>query len=374
MKFYIICGERSGDLHASNLILELKKLYPDADFRGVGGDMLKNAGATLFIHYESMAVMGFWEVIKNLLRLRKYLRQTTKDIKLYQPDSVIFVDYAGFNLRLAKNIHSLQCHKFYYIVPKIWAWNQKRALKVKKYVEKAFVILPFEEAFYNSYLVPVSYVGNPVCDAVNSFQPDKTFLKKHIIKDTNGIIALLPGSRKQELITSLPVLAKVAGSFPDKTFGLSMVTTLPAELYAEALNEPNVIPIHEDTYNLLLNAEAAVVTSGTATLETALFEVPQVVTYKTSKLNYEIGKRLVLVKYISLVNLIADEPVVKELIQDDFTLDKVVKELRLILTDKKYKNTMLQGYTNVRQRLGNENASANTAQGIMDIIGYKTGK
>jgi len=236
------------------------------------------------------------------------------------------------------------------------------------------VILPFEETFYNSYQVPVSYVGNPVCDAVNAFQPDKTFFKKHLIKDTNGIIALLPGSRKQELLSSLPILAKVVGSFPEKTFGLSIIDTLPAELYAEVLNEPNVIPIREDTYNLLLNAEAAVVTSGTATLETALFEVPQIVIYRASKLNYEIGKRLLRVKYISLVNLIADQPVVKELIQDDLSAQNVVDELRLIFTDKKYKNSMLMGYTSVRQRLGNENASANTAQGIMDVLGYKAGK
>jgi len=374
MKFYIICGERSGDLHASNLVHALKKHYPDADIRGIGGEMLQNAGVTLFMNYESMAVMGFWEVIKNLLQLRKYLNQTARDIELYQPDAVIFVDYAGFNLRLAKKIHHLKCHKFYYIAPKIWAWNQKRALKVKKFVEKAFVILPFEEAFYKSYEVPVSYVGNPVCDAVNAFQPDKAFSKKHLIKDTSGIIALLPGSRKQELINSLPILAKVAGSFPEKTFGLSIVDTLPSELYADALREPNVIPIHEDTYNLLLNAEAAIVTSGTATLETALFEVPQIVTYRTSKLNYQIGKRLVRVKYISLVNLIADEPVVKELIQDDFSVENVADELRKILSDNKYKNSMINGYATVRQRLGNENASANTAQGIMDILGYPAGK
>jgi len=373
MKFYIICGERSGDLHASNLILALKKHYPDAIFRGVGGELMKNAGADLFMDYETMAVMGFWEVIKNLLKFKKYLNLTARDIQCFQPDVVVFVDFAGFNLRLVKKINLLKCHKFYYIAPKIWAWNQKRAFKVKKYIEKAFVILPFEETFYNSYKVPVSYVGNPVCDAVNAFQPDKTFLKKHIIKDTNGIIALLPGSRKQELLSSLPILAKVVGSFPEKTFGLSIIDTLPAELYAEVLNEPNVIPIHEDTYNLLLNAEAAIVTSGTATLETALFEVPQIVTYRASKLNYEIGKRLVRVKYISLVNLIADDPVVKELIQDDFSVQNVVDELRLILTDKKYKNSMLKGYTVVRQRLGNENASANTAQGIMDVLGYRAG-
>jgi lipid-A-disaccharide synthase len=374
MKFYIICGERSGDLHASNLILALKKHNPGAHFRGIGGDMLKNAGASLFMRYESMAVMGIWEVIKNLVKLRKYLNRTARDIQQFQPDAVIFVDFAGFNLRLAKKIYNLHCHKFYYIAPKIWAWNQKRALKVKRLVEKAFVILPFEDAFYNSFQVPVSYVGNPVCEAVNAFLPDTTFLKKHIIKDTNGIIALLPGSRKQELITSLPILAKVAGSFPDKTFGLSMVETLPSELYTEALKEPNVIPIHEDTYNLLLNSEVAIVTSGTATLETALFEVPQVVTYRTSKVTYEIGKRMVRVKYISLVNLIADEPIVKELIQGDFTVNNVVDELRLILSDKKYKNSMLMGYTKVRKLLGNENASANTAQGIMDIVTSRVGR
>ena len=371
MKFYIICGERSGDLHASNLILALKKHYPEASFRGIGGDLLKNAGSELFKHYSAMAVMGFWEVLINLLKFKRYLNQTTRDIEQFKPDAVIFVDFAGFNLRLVRKIQLLKCHKFYYIAPKIWAWNQKRANVIKKYIEMAFVILPFEETFFKSYHVPVSYVGNPVCDAVNSFQPDKTFKKKHLIKDTNGIIALLPGSRKQELISSIPILAKVARAFPDKTFGLSIIDTFPVEFYAVALNEPNVIPIHEDTYNLLLNAEAAIVTSGTATLETALFEVPQIVTYRAGKLNYEIGKRLIRVKYISLVNLIADDTVVRELIQNDFSVDNVVTELRKILSDKKYRNSILNGYTKVRLQLGNENASANAARGIMEIMGFQ---
>jgi lipid-A-disaccharide synthase len=286
----------------------------------------------------------------------------------FEPDALIFIDFAGFNLRIAKKVSHLGFMKFYYISPKIWAWNQKRAHKVKKFVDKVFVILPFEEAFYAQYQVDAKYVGNPVMDAINAFEPETGFLSKHRIIDTDGLIALLPGSRKQELIQLLPKMIEVARNFPKKTFGLSMISNLPESLYHEAMLEPNILPVVEDNYNLLLNAEAAVVTSGTATLETALFDVPQVVIYRTSKINYAIGSRFVKVKFISLANLIADKEIVKELIQDDVTEEAITIELASILEDESHKAKIMTGYKLLRSKLAGQNASANTANEIFEAL------
>ena len=296
------------------------------------------------------------------------MSRCVNDIKQYQPDAVIFIDFAGFNLRIANQVKDLNIKKFYYISPKIWAWNQKRAYKVKKTIDKIFVILPFEVQFYARFGVDAQYVGNPVMDAVNQFQPDKYFFLKLKIIDTDGIVALLPGSRKQELIQLLPKMVEVARAFPNKTFGLSMIKNLPQSLYEDALKEQNVIPVFEDNYNLLLNAEAAVVTSGTATLETALFDVPQVVIYRTSKLNYAIGSRFVKVDYISLVNLIVDKEIIKELIQDEVTTDSIIKELKSILEDETHRDHINTGYKQLRKILVGDNASKNTAKEIYEIL------
>jgi lipid-A-disaccharide synthase len=368
MKYYLIAGERSGDLHASNLIKCLKKEDPDFDFRGIGGDYMQDQGTDLIIHYKDMAVMGFLEVLKKIFTIRKFLRLCLQDIKSYQPDAIIFIDFGGFNLRIAGRVHALNIRKFYYIPPKIWAWNQKRAHKIRKLIDKAFVILPFEEAFYHRFGVNTAYVGNPVLDAINTFQPDAKFVSKHQIIKTKGIIALLPGSRKQELHYALPKYIEVARAFPEKTFGLSAINNLPSELYDKVLEEPNVIPVPEDNYNLLLNAEAAIVTSGTATLETAIFEVPQIVTYEGSKLSYEIARRLVKVNYISLVNLIADEEVVKEFIQQDFTPENLIQELKNILEKNSYRAKIIRGYKKIRLLLGRQNASENTAKEIYELL------
>ena len=364
----MIAGERSGDLHGSNLMKALKKEDPDAVFRGFGGDFMKAAGAHIVVHYGEMAMMGIVEVIKNLFKFRKYLSLCLHDIKEYQPDAIIFVDFAGFNLRIARQIHNLNIKKFYYISPKIWAWNQKRAKKIKKSIDKVFVILPFEEPFYAKFNVDAIYVGNPVLDAINTFQPDPNFFIKHKIIDTDGIIALLPGSRKQEIIYLLPKMAEVARMFPTKTFGLSVIKELPQQLYENALKEPNIIPVIEDNYNLLLNSEAAIVTSGTATLETALFEVPQVVIYRTNQLNYKIGKQLVKVNFISLVNLIVDNEIVKELIQDDVTTEAISAELANILENESYRNKIHTGYKKLRSILSDKNASKNAATEIFEIL------
>lgn len=374
MKYYLIAGERSGDLHGSNLIKALKKEDPDAIFRGFGGDYMKDAGAKIKVHYKEMALMGIVEVLKSIFKIKKYLSLCLQDIKQYQPDALIFIDFAGFNLRIARKVHTLNFMKFYYISPKIWAWNQKRAYIVKKTINKMFVILPFEKQFYTKFDVDAEYVGNPVMDAINAFQPETNFFLKHKIIDTEGIVALLPGSRKQELIKHLPLMVEVARAFPGKTFGLSMIKNLPQSLYDDILNEPNVIPVFEDNYTLLLNSEAAVVTSGTATLETALFDVPQVVVYRTGKLNYTILKQFVKVDYISLVNLIVNEELVKELLQDEATAEKIAHELKRLLEDETYRNKINKGYKKLRKILSGKNASENTAKEIYEILSVKQTK
>lgn len=368
MKYYLIAGERSGDLHGSNLIRALKKEDPDAEFRGFGGDYMRESGAEIVVHYQEMAVMGLVEVLRNIFKIKRYMSLCLQDIKDNKPDAVIFIDFAGFNLRVANKIDDKDIKKFYYISPKIWAWNQKRAYKVKKAIDKVFVILPFEKEFYAKFNVDATYVGNPVMDAINIFQPETNFFLKHKIVDTDGIIALLPGSRKQELIQLLPTMIDVARTFPKKTFGLSVIGNLPQKLYENALKEPNIIPVIEDNYNLLLNSEAAVVTSGTATLETALFEVPQIVIYRTSKINYAIGKHFVKVDFISLVNLIVDSEVVKELIQNEVTSEAVSNELTKILDDEKYRTQMQKGYKKLRTKLRRTNASKITAKEIHDTL------
>lgn len=332
---------------------------------------MKDAGAEIIVHYKEMAIMGLVEVMKSIFKIKKFMSVCFNDIKQQQPDAVIFIDFAGFNLRMAKKIHHLPGKKIYYISPKIWAWNQKRADKVRETIDKIFVILPFEKQFYAKFNVNARYVGNPVLDAVDSFEPEANFFLKHKIIDTDGLVAMLPGSRKQELIQLLPEMIEVARNFPKKTFALSIIRNLPQDLYEDALNEPNIIPVMEDNYNLLFNSQAAVVTSGTATLETALFKVPQVVIYRTSKLNYMIGKHFVKVDYISLVNLIVDSEIVKELLQEEVNSKSISGELRNILEDDLYRNKINSGYKKLRDTLSGNNASKNTAKGIYEILSLK---
>ncbi len=368
MKYYLIAGERSGDLHGANLIKALKKEDPDAVFRGVGGDYMKNAGADIVVHYQEMAMMGYIDVVKNIFKFQRYLSFCQQDIRQYQPDAIIFIDFAGFNLRIAKKVKGFHCKKFYYIAPKIWAWKQKRAITVRETIDRAFVILPFEEQFYAKYQVDAKYVGNPVMDEIDSFQADEGFWAKHKIIDTDGIVALLPGSRKQEVLLLLPKMIEVARAFPTKTFGLSIVSNLPHFLYDHALKEPNIVPVYEDNYNLLTNASAAVVTSGTATLETALFDVPQVVVYKTSTINYNLGKLLIKVDFISLVNLIMGKEIVKELIQDELTTHAIANELGQILENNSRRAAIRTSYQELRSLLSDGNASANTAFEIIKAL------
>ncbi len=361
MTYYLIAGERSGDLHGANLIRSIRQHDPQARFRAYGGEQMETAGATLVRHYREMAFMGFVEVARNLGTIRRIMRECQADLLAHRPDVLILIDYSGFNLRVARFAKAHGIRVFYYIAPKVWAWNPSRANKIKASVDRLFTILPFETEFFAQYDYKVDYVGNPLLDALVQFQPDPQFLTKiaGITKSAQErpIIALLPGSRRQEILGMLPTMLSATRHFPDYRFVVGTVSNLPTSLYDELLqNYPNVGRVNDAAYDLLTVATAALVTSGTATLETALFTVPQVVCYKASKLFYAIAKRAMSVRFISLVNLIADREVVKELIQD-FREDTVVSELRAILPGGSRRADQLAGYAEVRQRMGEPGAS-----------------
>ncbi len=304
MKYFLVAGERSGDLHGSNLIKALKQRDSAAAFCGFGGEYMEQEGMQLLVHYNEMAFMGFLEVVKNLRSIQGYMQQCKEEIRRFRPDALVLIDYAGFNLRIARWAKKQGIKVFYYISPKVWAWNQKRALKIKKTVDHMFVIMPFEQEFYARYNYKVDFVGNPLLDAIRDFVPDADFLKKHQIED-QPLVAVLPGSRRQEIENMLGYMLDLIPAFPGHRFVVAGIKNIPREYYRLALENPAAVVVFDDTYNLLSHAEAALVTSGTATLETALFEVPQVVCYKTSWVSYQIAKRLVKIEYISLVNLIA---------------------------------------------------------------------
>ncbi len=368
MKYYIIAGERSGDLHGANLIKALRERDTDKEIRFWGGDYMKAAGGELVVHYNEIAVMGFWEVLKNYAKLRKFINFCKKDVVSYQPDVLILIDFAGFNMRIAKHAKQNGIKTFYYISPKVWAWNQKRALKIKATVDRMFVILPFEKAFYRKYDYDVDYVGNPLLDAIRDFTPDADFIRNNKL-EAKPIIAVLPGSRKQEIDNILDVMLTISSQFTDYQFVVAGIKNMPTELYAAVAPASNVKIVFDQTYDILKNAHAAIVTSGTATLETALFEVPQIVCYKTSSLTYQISKRLIMVDYISLVNLIADKAVVKELIQDDLNAENLKEELNAIVGDGAKRAEQLSGYQEIKAILGDEKTSENLAK---LIVGYLT--
>jgi lipid-A-disaccharide synthase len=359
MKYYIIAGEKSGDLHASNLMKELKKQDPEAEFRCWGGDKMKDAGGTLVKHYNELAFMGLIEVLFNLRTIIRNLALCKADIAAYQPDLVILVDYAGFNLKIAKFTKEKGIKTFYYISPKIWAWNQKRAYKIKQYVDKMFVILPFEEKFYETYDYKVDFVGNPVMDAVNSFVPDPDFKKNNNIT-SDKIIAVLPGSRRQEIEANLKKMVELANYFPDYLFLVAAVTDFPQDFF-KTQESPNLKIVYGQTYDVLHVSHAAIVTSGTATLETAMFKVPQVVCYKAHPVTYFIGINFVTIKYISLVNLLADKLVVKELLQHEFSVPNVREELTKLIGDDQYRQNQIDEYNKIEAELNKYKASKRTA-------------
>jgi lipid-A-disaccharide synthase len=362
MRYYLIAGERSGDLHGGNLIRAIGKNDPEAKFRGFGGENMQAAGMELVMHYRDMAFMGFLEVLKNLRTISRIVRKCRADILEQKPDVIILIDYAGFNRQIAGFAKKKKFTVFYYITPKVWAWHQRRALQLKANVDRMFVILPFEKDFFKKYDWDVDYVGNPVLDAVKAHQRDDYFFGKNKLVEATPLIALLPGSRKQELDAMMPVLAEVVKKFPEMQFGVAAVNSLEPNLYQPLTVLPNVTLIVEDTYNLLLNARAAIVTSGTATLETALFRVPQAVVYRTSALTYRVVKLLIRVEFISLVNLIAGREVIKELIQHLANPDDIAHELRALTSDEKYRARIMKDYEGIFNTLDTGSASENAGR------------
>ncbi|GAA0878031.1 lipid-A-disaccharide synthase [Algoriphagus jejuensis] len=365
-KIYIISGERSGDLHASNLILALKGQNPSLQFRGMGGSYSKEAGVELAVDYSDVALMGFLEVVLGFRKVIKYLSLVKKDLLVFRPDALILVDYGGFNMKIGAFAKENGIPVHYYIPPKVWAWNQKRALKLKAFCDQVYSILPFETHFFQKFDLKVHYVGNPLLDEIRKFKPHDFFFQKNELS-YKPIIALLPGSRKQELAAMLDKMISLVKEFPNAQFVIAGIDSLPESTYAPARKAGLKVVLNQ-TYDLLSHATAAIVTSGTATLETALFRVPQIVVYRTSSISYLIAKNLIRVPYISLVNLIAEKEVVKELIQDDFSVDKIRTELNLIFSNVVYKGEMLQGYDLVRERIGEESASGKTAALILNSL------
>ncbi|KLT66037.1 lipid-A-disaccharide synthase [Pedobacter sp. BMA] len=360
MKYYLIAGEASGDLHGANLMKALKEEDDQPVFRYFGGDKMKVEGGELVKHYADMAFMGFTEVILNLRTIFKNLKTAKDDILSWKPDVLILIDFPGFNLKIAEFAKANGIKVCYYISPKVWAWNQKRVLKIKRVVDHMFCILPFEVDFYKEWGMHVDYVGNPLLDEIAQFTPDPQFRENHQLGNQK-IIALLPGSRKQEIERLLPVMLSVTEQFPEYTFAIAAAPTFTETYYQQYIGNKNVKLLFSSTYNLLHVAHAAIVASGTATLETALFEVPQVVVYKGGTISIAIARLLVKIRFISLVNLIVDKKIVTELIQEDCNTQKVSQELNLI-TKGNGRTQMLAEYKTLLKRMGNPGASEKTAR------------
>ncbi len=397
MRYYIIAGEASGDLHGSNLVKELKKKDTGAIIRGWGGDRMQQAGTDLVKHYRDLAFMGFTEVIMNLRTILRNLKFCKSDILQFTPDVLILIDYPGFNLRIAEWAKQQGFKVVYYISPQVWAWKENRVKKMKQHIDKMLVILPFEKDYYkNKWQWEVEYVGHPLVEVVESFRMDAgnkqlTIGNMQLANELPGnqqgltdtvlpiancplpVIALLPGSRKQEILKKLPVMLEASKSFPGYQFVVAKAPGQEDSFYSSILSQyPNVKSVPDQTYALLMASAAALVTSGTATLETALFGVPEVVCYKGSNISYQIAKRLVKVKYISLVNLIMDKPVVKELIQRELTIENLCHELQEILTNDNRKAQLQADYKNLKKLLGEGgHASAKAAESIVRFLNTK---
>lgn len=374
MNYYLIAGERSGDLHGANLIRAIRQYDPEAQCRAYGGEQMEQAGAVLVRHYREMAFMGFLEVVKNLGTIRRIMRECQADLLAHRPDVLILIDYAGFNLRMARFAKQHGIRVFYYISPKVWAWNQRRALKIKANVDQLFTILPFETEFFARYDYAVHYVGNPLLDALAAFSPNPAFRSK-LQLDDRPVVALLPGSRRQEITSILPVMLEASNRFPAYQFVVGTVSNLPSALYDRMLAAyPAVKRVDDAAYDVLHNAEAALVTSGTATLETALLNIPQVVCYKTTGISYAIAKRLIAVPFISLVNLIANRNVVTELIQNELTTERIEAELNAILPNGARRSEQLEGYADVRRKMGEAGASERAGKQMVELLIEETQK
>ncbi len=366
MKYYIIAGEASGDLHGSNLMKALFKEDDSADIRFWGGDLMQKAGGIMVKHYRELAFMGFIEVLFNLKTILANIKICKRDILKFEPDVIIFIDYPGFNMRIAKWAKERGIRTHYYISPQIWAWKENRIIDIKRDVDNMYVILPFEKKFYeDKHNFPVEFVGHPLIDAIHI----QAIVDPIVFKDENQlnekpIIALLPGSRKQEITKMLSVMISIVDDFPDYQFVIAGAPSQEYSFYEKFISNGNIKFISNKTYDLLKIATAALVTSGTATLETALFKVPEVVCYKGSWASYQIAKHIITLKYISLVNLIMDEEVVTELIQDDFNTRNIQRELEKIL-EPSHRKQLLQKYDLLEAKLGGIGASETTAKLII---------
>ncbi len=364
MKYYIIAGEASGDLHGSNLVRALKKLDSNAAIRSWGGDLMESAGAEVVKHYRELAFMGFVEVLMNLRTIFRNLDYCKKDITNFRPDVLVLIDYPGFNLRIAKWAKQQGYKVVYYISPQVWAWKENRVKTIRRCVDKMLVILPFEKEFYRKWNYDVEYVGHPLVEVI---EEEKA---KGSIQKPGNLVALLPGSRKQEILKKLPVMLEVSRHFPNLEFVVAKAPGQDDSFYEALLSPyPNVKSVSGKTYPLLMQAEAALVTSGTATLETALFGVPEVVCYKGSAISYQIARRVIKVKYISLVNLIMDKLVVKELIQQEMTVDNLVSELNQIMYSAERRQQLASDYESLHAILSRGgHASANAAAAIRNFL------
>ncbi len=369
MNYYIIAGEASGDLHGSNLIKALKEMDSKARFRCWGGDLMKEQGAEVVKHYRELAFMGFWEVVTNLKTIFRNLNFCKEDILNWKPDAIILIDYPGFNLRIAAWAKKSGIKVIYYISPQIWAWNESRIKKIKRDVDKMLVILPFEKEFYRQRGMDVEFVGHPLLDAIgNRKWTGVNWKKENNIPEDKTLVALLPGSRKQEIQSMLPIMLSATENLDNFHFILAVAPSQDISIYSDLIGgRKDISLVQHQTYSILSCVSAALVTSGTATLETALFGVPEVVCYRGNKISYMIAKQLVKIKYISLVNLVMDKEVVKELIQDDLNPSQLKREL-LQLFQANERQKMLDSYIELKEKLGGEGASIKASKIIINFL------
>ncbi|MEF8984360.1 MAG: lipid-A-disaccharide synthase [Bacteroidales bacterium] len=377
MKYYLIAGEASGDLHGSNLLKGLRQVDPNPSFRFWGGDRMQAHGGELVKHYREHSIMGFWEVLVSFRKIKRNFRICRQDLLDYNPDVLILIDYPGFNLRMARFAKKHNIPVYYYISPKIWAWKESRIKKIKAFVDRMFIIFPFEKEFYRDHDYPAEYYGNPLIDAIDEWKenrkPWNDFIKEHNLEDKQ-VVAILPGSRKQEIDRNFSVMLKVIKDFNEYQFVVAGAPSIDPDYYRRYLSGTPVHFVYDKTYELLNHSVAALITSGTATLEAALFNVPQVVCYKANPISYRIAKHFVKVSYISLVNLNMQKEVVRELIQDEMNPDNLRRELDNILNNGEYIRQMKEEYSKLRERLGGRGASYRVANAMYEhLCGAKSG-
>ncbi len=371
MKYYLIAGEASGDLHGSNLMKGLNAVDPNPEFRYWGGDLMQQQGGTLVRHYKNHNFMGFMEIVTKAPKIKQNFQECQSDILKFKPDVLILIDYPGFNLRIAEFAKKNNIKVFYYISPKIWAWKESRIKKIKAYVDRMFIIFPFEQEFYAKHNFKAEFYGNPLIDAIEEHKEQKDSFD-WFIRDNNllnkPIIAILPGSRKQEIDRNLAVMLEVVPHFRQYQFIIAGAPSIEPDYYNNYLTNDHISFVHNRTYELLSHSYAALVTSGTATLETALFDVPQIVCYRANPVSYHIARYFVSLDYISLVNLNMQEEVVKELIQDDMNVKNIIHELEHVTNNKQYRERMLERYEELKNLLGNRGASKRVAQAVYNYL------